>query len=110
MVCPGGGASVVPMASGLELLLAIAVHRTHQSTKVLTKLTRVRTLLLLEDFGATASRTRRTTPLNIVARNDYGVAADAESKLVFVDSLLADLDSRRLTLSRATPFSVIPSD
>src|SRR5579862_1411979 len=60
------------------------------------------------------SRTRtvedsRRTPLLAYGRNDYGVEADAESEPDLVDSPFAGLESMRLTLSRATPLSVIPS-
>lgn len=64
---------------------------------------------MLDEFGAKASKIRRTTPLIPMARSDYGVEADAESNPDFGDSFFAGLESIRLTLSRATPLSVIPS-
>jgi hypothetical protein len=77
----------------------------------------------LEEFGAESVENSADIPFIIaMARGDYGVEAEAsevdftdslfavedDSEVDLADSVLAVLE-RSLTLSRATPFSVIPS-
>src|ERR1700722_11071331 len=65
--------------------------------------------MLLQRLRRESVENPAETPFNATARDDYGVEAEAESEVDFVDSCFAGLESMRLTLSRATPFSVIPS-